>query len=1043
MKKPIKIGLISLASLLLLIAIAVSVVAFSIFSPSKLAKIVNKQADRFITCDFQIDKVGLTFFKTFPKVGLDLENVVLKNPQGEKVSDTLLYVKDCVAALNIRELIKNKHIEINDFSLNGGLINLYVDENGNGNYNVFKSDPEDTTSFDYTIDLQKVKTKNVDVCYQNEQSKLKADLQQVDLTVKGAFEKQNIDGKLEANAKSLLFVMDDSTKINLSGQNLEASYDGSFTDFNLINGEVDVQLQKAQLFIDTALYVNELDLSFYSKLRTDFDAQRYDLNETVLKVDGHSLLVNGLVQQDTTRHGLYTDLHYETDEWNLQDIIPIIPEAVIGNALDNIKIEGDMQIQGTVKGTYYPNHLPFITSDVSWKNGTFSMKDLPLDFEKVNGRFGLDLDLNKQSDLTIKSLSATTRKRNLLTVSGTVKNLFGKMLCDIVANGNLHIKDFKDFLPEIFTQYEGKADVKVTTQLAYDPETEFSVDNISRAVINGQFKDLKVLYDDTMSVYSPDMQVDLTFPITEKPYKIDEWLNAKVKTSDLLIRNIHSHARKEISGSSIQLDAYTNNLLDSTVELKFATTYQLEQLNMWADTVSAQFSHPQGVFVLKNMNQMRLDYGGNAIKVNIANSGHAAGSKKGDLYDISTDKINLQAEIDYKENEEHPLLQWSPVVKLQTTNAKADIQDVAHTITFPTLNVDFNPKRCVLKKANLRFGQSDVSLTGNITGIESFLHHQGLLKGNLDFVANYLNLNELMDIVDGLGAPDSLTEQAADMAQKKEDAPFIVPFGVDINMNTTIKKALYEDAEFRNIAGQVYVKDGVLVLEEMGLTNDAARMQLTAMYRTPRLNHLFLGFDFHLLDIKIDKLIAMIPEVDTILPMLKSFSGNAEFHFAAETYLKSNYDIKYSTLRGAAAINGHDLVVLDNETYKNIAKKLMFSKKTENKIDSLSTEITIFKNEIDVYPFLLSLDKYSAIIYGRHNLDMTYDYNISLLKPLRIGLEIDGMGDRLKFKVGKPKYATLFKPEKQKVVESNVMELKTLINKTLQENVKKDDAIRP
>lgn len=255
-------------------------------------------------------------------------------------------------------------------------------------------------------------------------------------------------------------------------------------------------------------------------------------------------------------------------------------------------------------------------------------------------------------------------------------------------------------------------------------------------------------------------------------------------------------------------------------------------------------------------------------------------------------------------------------------------------------------------------------------------------------------------------------------------------------MNTTIKKALYEDAEFRNIAGQVYVKDGVLVLEEMGLTNDAARMQLTAMYRTPRMNHLFLGFDFHLLDIKIDKLIAMIPEVDTLLPMLKAFSGNAEFHFAAETYLKSNYDIKYSTLRGAAAINGHDLVVLDNDTYKKIAKKLMFSKKTENKIDSLSTEITIYKNEIDVYPFLLSIDKYSAIISGRHNLDLTYDYNISLVKPIRIGLDIIGLEDRLKFKVGKAKYATLFVPEKRKVVESNVLELKTLINKTLQENVR-------
>ncbi len=1036
MKKALKIGLISLASLLLVIAIVVSIALFSIFSPSKLAKIVNNQADKFLTCEFHIDNVGLTFFKTFPKIGLDLENVVLKNPQNANISDTLLYVKNCVAALNIRELIKNKHVEINDFSLNEGLANLYIDEAGNGNFNVFRSNPNDTSSFDYTIDLQKVKTKNLDVRFQNEQSKLKADLQQVDLTVKGAFAEQNIDGKLKANAKTLLFIMADSTKINLSGQNLEASYDGSFTNFNLINGEVDVSLQKARLFLDTLLYVNELDASFYSKLQADFEAQQYKLKETVVKVDGHSLLVNGIVQQDTTRHGLYTDLQYETDEWNILDILPIIPDAVIGNALDDITIEGKMQIQGTVKGIYSPSHLPVVTSDIAWKNGSFAMKDLPLDFEKVNGRFDLDLDLNNQSNLTVKTLSATTRKRNQLTASGTVKNLFGKMLCDIVANGNLHIKDFKDFLPEIFTQYDGKADVKVQTQLAYDPATAFSVDNISKAVVNGQFKDLKLLYDDTMSVYSPDLQVDLTFPVTEKPYKIDEWLNAKVKTSTLQIKNQRTLARKEIVGTSIQLDAYTNNLLDSTVELKFATTYQLNQLNMWADTISAQLFQPQGVFVLNNMNQMRLDYNGNDVRFYVANSGQTTSSSMGDFIDFTTDKINLQAEIDYKDYEEHPLLQWSPVVKLQTTNAKAKIRDVAHTIEFPTLNIDFNPQKCVLKKANLKFGQSDVHLTGTITGIEPYLQNKGLLKGNLELVANYLNLNELMAFVDGFGAPDTLLEQAEQLADNKEATPFIVPFGVDVNMNTTIKKALYEESEFRNIAGRVYVKDGVLVLEEMGLTNDAARMQLTAMYRTPRMNHLFLGFDFHLLDIKIDKLIAMIPEVDTILPMLKAFSGNAEFHFAAETYLKSNYDIKYSTLRGAAAINGHDLVVLDNETYQNIAKKLMFNKKTQNKIDSLSTEITIFRNEVDVYPFLISIDKYQAIISGRHNLDMTYDYNISLLKPVRIGLDIIGLEDKLKFKVGKAKYATLFQPEKRKVVEANILELKTLINKTLQENVR-------
>ncbi len=1039
MKKPLKIGLISLGSILLLIIIAASIALFCIFSPSKLAKIVNSQADRFLTCEFHMDNAGLTFFKTFPKIGLDLENVVLKNPQNADVSDTLLFVKDCLATLNIRELIKNKHAEINDFSLENGLLNLYVDENGNGNYDVFRSN--DTSSFDYSIDLQKVKAKNLDIRYQNGKAKQKAAAKGVDLTVNGKFENNNIEGKAKIYADNLVFAMKDSTALSFSGDDVMVSYDGVFTDFNLIDGNLVADVSNTVLCHDTTTYLNGMDLSVSSDLQADLSALDFELQETRLKLEDQTLDVNGSVDIDTLSSDIHTDLHYETGNWNIDWILPLIPRSIIGNTLDDMQIHGTLALEGDVKGTLSDKETPKVTSGIKWTNGDFAMKDLPLDFTNVEGHFDLNLDLDNQTDLTVKSLSATTRKRNKITASGTVKNLLGKMLLNILATGKLHVADFKDFLPEDFTEYGGKADLKVNTQLTYDPEKEFTVDNITKATINGQFTDLKMLYEDTMSVYSPDLQVDLTFPVTEKPYKIDEWLNAKVKTSELSIQNIRTRERKEINGSSIQLDAYTNNLLDSTVDLKFATTYKLNQLSMWADTISAHLSNPQGVFVLKNMNQMRLDYNGNNAIVYVSNSGQSTSSKKGNLIDFSMDKLNLKAEIDYKDNEENPLLRWSPVVKLQTTNAKADIRDIAHAIKIPALDIDFNPKKCVLKKANIQFGQSAASLTGTITGIEPFLHGTGLLKGNLDLVADYLNLNELMDLADGFGAPDSLIEQAEQIEAKNGDSPFIVPFGMDVNMKTTIKKALYEDVEFRNIAGRVYVKDGVLVLEEMGLTNDAARMQLTAMYRTPRMNHLFLGFDFHLLDIKIDKLIAMIPEVDTILPMLKAFSGNAEFHFAAETYLKSNYDIKYSTLRGAAAINGHDLVVLDSETYKNIAKKLMFSKKTENKIDSLSTEITIYKNEIDVYPFLLSIDKYSAIISGRHNLDMTYDYNISLVKPIRIGLDIIGLEDKLKFKVGKAKYATMFQPEKRKVVETSVLELKTLINKTLQANVKNDDAL--
>ena len=1025
MKKALKIGLISLGSLLAVVILAAAILLFHIFSPSKLAKMVNSQADRFITCDFHIDKAGLTFFKTFPKVGLELENVVLKNPKNPQVSDTLLYAKECVAALNIRELIQNNRLELYDFALNRGLVNLYIDENGNGNYKVFRTDPNDTSSFNYSIDLQKVKAKEVDVRYLNLQSRQKAELQSADLTVKGTFKDNEIEGQAELEAKSLVFVMADSTRLHFTGDDVKASYDGSFTDFNLLDGKVEADIDNAVLCLDTTHYLNGMDLNLASEVKADLNALQFDLQKTTLQLDKQELTINGHVDMDTVSRDIHTDLHYRTGDWKIDEILPLIPDALIGNKLDDIQISGDIALEGDVKGTFSDTQKPLITSDVAWHHGRFAMKDLPLDFEKADGLFDLRLDLNNQSDLTVKSLSATTRKRNKITATGTVKNLLGKMLCNILATGKLHIDDFKDLLPEDFTQYKGQADLQVKTQLAYDPQKDFSIDNITKAVINGQFTDLELLYHDTTTIRMPDLHAEIEFPVTNRPYRIDEWLNAKLKTSSLLVFN---HPEKiTITADDLQLDAYTNNLLDDAIDLKFATTYLFDLLTVnYEDTITAYLHDSKGKFILNNTNQMQLDYNGNKISGMIGSIANT----------YFAETLNLQVKTDYKEKEENPLLRWSPVVKLQLSKAQFDAQELTHLITVPALDIDFNPQKCVLKKANIGYGESKASVTGTITGIADYLQDKGLLKGDLELVANYLNLNELMAMVNGINAPDSLTAQAEEVAKESGDSPFIVPFGVDVNMNTTIQKALYEETEFNNIAGRVYVKDGVLVLAEVGLTNEAARMQLTAMYRTPRTNHLFLGFDFHLLDIKIDKLITMIPEVDTILPMLKAFSGNAEFHFAAETYLKSNYDIKFSTLRGAAAINGHDLVVLDNETYKTIAKKLMFSKKTQNKIDSLSTEITIFRNEVDVYPFLLSIDKYSAIISGRHNLDLTYDYNISLVKPIRIGLDIIGLDDRLKFKVGKAKYATLFVPEKRKVVESNVLELKTLINKTLQANVR-------
>jgi hypothetical protein len=216
-------------------------------------------------------------------------------------------------------------------------------------------------------------------------------------------------------------------------------------------------------------------------------------------------------------------------------------------------------------------------------------------------------------------------------------------------------------------------------------------------------------------------------------------------------------------------------------------------------------------------------------------------------------------------------------------------------------------------------------------------------------------------------------------------------------------------------------------------------MQLTGIYRSERRNHLFAGLDFHLLNIDIAKLIDLVPAVDTIVPMLKSFAGQAQFHIAAETYLRADYSPKMSTLRAAAAIEGKDLVLLDSETFSTIAKYMMFNKKTENIVDSIAVEMTVFRNEVDLYPFLISMDKWQAVLSGRHNLDNSFNYHISLTDcplPVRLGLDVKGTFDNLKFDLVPCKYKALYKPEKQGATEKQTLALKKIISDSLKDNVK-------
>lgn len=148
MKKGWKIALITLGSLLGVVVVAVCVVLWLVFTPSQLTKIVNKLAGDFVTCETKFGEVDLTLFKTFPDAGLKVSDVFVINPmEGAPGGEVVAYIGSLTVGVDVKKYLKEGTVVVHQVVLNDVAANLYIDKEGNSNFDIFpKSEDDDTAS---------------------------------------------------------------------------------------------------------------------------------------------------------------------------------------------------------------------------------------------------------------------------------------------------------------------------------------------------------------------------------------------------------------------------------------------------------------------------------------------------------------------------------------------------------------------------------------------------------------------------------------------------------------------------------------------------------------------------------------------------------------------------------------------------------------------------------------------------------------------------------------------------------------------------------
>ena len=328
-----------------------------------------------------------------------------------------------------------------------------------------------------------------------------------------------------------------------------------------------------------------------------------------------------------------------------------------------------------------------------------------------------------------------------------------------------------------------------------------------------------------------------------------------------------------------------------------------------------------------------------------------------------------------------------------------------------------------LQNITINAGVSDVSARANLTGLRRALIGRGKskLKLKADVSSNYLDANELMRAYAYYttyeppqklsDASDEAVEEAVESAELPDSTGsklIVIPSNLDVDFTLEASGITYDSLLISWAAADIAMRDRTLQVTNAIAASNMGDLYFEGFYSTRNKKDLSAGFDLNLVNITAEKVITLFPAVDTLMPMLTSFDGDLDCEIAATTQIDTNMNLIIPSVDGILKISGNDLNLKDSKDFTKIARLLMFRDKKKAHIDNMSVTGMMRDNRIDVFPFVLNVDRYMVAASGYQQLDEWLDYHISVIKsPLLFKFGLNAWGkdfDHIKYGLGRARY---------------------------------------
>ncbi|CAK7029258.1 MAG: hypothetical protein BACA_01121 [Bacteroides fragilis] len=965
-KKTLKISGITLGTVLLVLLVAIAFVINFIVTPKKLTPVVLDAANQTLNAHLDMESVELTFFSTFPQFGLKVKNGSLVSKALNDSSwckiDSLLSFKECVLTVNPIAYLTENRIVVHNLSLEEVAVYAYRNKAGKANWEVTRASTDTIPADTASTDF------NSEIDIRN------IELKHANLV----FDDRNTD---------IYSRIDDANlKLRLSLTKGVSTLGLKFDNKNIL------------FWQQGELLVNKIATSLRTDIMVDRQTAVWKLKDTELDVNGIRLDVNGAFRRDTVAKTIGMDLEYGLHAPSMETVLRMIPKSYVKDT--KVSAKGEVTVSGRVRGVYGDKKLPAVSLKIGIKEASAQYKGLPYGIDEVTADFDAYVDLmrHQPSYLNLKIFHFKGAHTEVLA-DAKVDDLLDDPLITFHTKSTVDL----DALAKTFPLQES---VTITGKLDADMGMKCRLSalkkqDIGRMKLGGKLELKDFELKDTAKDF--DFLGNATFR-----FRDNETLQAQMDVRKLVLRSrfLSSDIERLVANVSSTNPQDTNRIvsLQCDMEVSKLRASMGDSIKLYSARAKAQAAlGPQEVDVTKPA----IDFSLRADSLFFSAAGtrmamNVAGIK------MKADKLNDSL--------------WMPKGIVGFNRLRFRTPEFGLPIRMSKTAVTVDGPKITLKNASVRIGRSNMTATGDMMGVYRAMTKGEKLTAHLSLTSDLIDCNQL---INSLSFPEDTTEVLTDSVPS-EMKLFVIPRNIDFELQTDLKKVIFEKMLFENVHGAVDIKNQAIHLEDLSMRALDADMKAVMVYKAGSPRGGYAGFDFKIRNINIAKLVDFVPALDTIVPMLRSFKGRVMFDVAADARLDSAMNIRIPTLRSAIHIKGDSLVLMDGETFAEISKMLMFKNKKENVFDSISVNVTVHDGNVTVYPFLVEIDRYKAAVGGEQGLDMNFNYHISILKsplPFKAGVNISGNLDKMKFRIGKAKYKDAVTPAAVHRVDSTRMNM--------------------